>query len=426
MKNLNQLLKRFLLLQIIVAAVACDNDSPNSLEVEVTALSPTSASKYETIIISGRNFSNVIQENKVTINGKVSDVVEASTSQLKVKVPLAAGSGAVEVSVNNKTSLQKPLLEYVYTVQRYAGSYTERGTQNGVRDAARFEYPDRLISAPDGTLFVVDGAQIRKITPDGQVTSLASGQYGYADGPAATAKFRQVEAITLDNSGNLLVCDHTRIRKVSPEGIVSTIAGTDLQASIDGPLNTASFDWPMSILTDAAGNIWVGDRSKLRKISTGGFVSTVVGSDYGYKDGNGIQSMFTYFSSLERDKNNNFVVWDSNNKKLRVITPTFDVSTLGPSSIRGYYDGPLQSAQFKGIAGMAFNQQKELFITDGTMIRKLGTDGVVATIAGTEESNLRDGPTNQGCFSSASAITVTQEGVIYVIDWYTPAVRRMD
>ncbi len=156
------------------------------------------------------------------------------------------------------------------------------GFADGTGGNAKFAYPAGVAVDTKGNLFVADTGnhRIRKIDPDGQVTTLAgNGQPGYADGVGAAAQFHFPLGVTVDEDGNVYVADRSnrRIRKIEANGTVSTLAGSGTAGVVDGPGATAQFKSPAGILVDKAGSIYVSDlRSPdVPKFDQTGFVSTI-------------------------------------------------------------------------------------------------------------------------------------------------------
>jgi DNA-binding beta-propeller fold protein YncE len=116
-----------------------------------------------------------------------------------------------------------------------------------------------------------DNHKIRKITPAGEVSTFAGSSYGFSDGPGATAQFQFIKGIAIDANGNLYVADENshRIRKITPAGVVSTLAGTGSEGFADGAGSTAQFNYPTGVAVDANGNVYVADKDnhKIRKIT---------------------------------------------------------------------------------------------------------------------------------------------------------------
>ena len=158
----------------------------------------------------------------------------------------------------------------------------------GVEDAAalggaRFREPFGVAADDEGNVFVTDAGEsnrVRKISPEGQVTTLAGGREGFADGAGAAASFHTPSALALDDEGNLYVADtgNHRVRKVTKEGLVTTLAGSGGPGHADGPaLAGALFDTPCAVAVDKEGNLYVADtgNNRLRKLSKDGQVTTL-------------------------------------------------------------------------------------------------------------------------------------------------------
>jgi hypothetical protein len=241
-----------------------------------------------------------------------------------------------------------------------------------------------------------------------------SGSAGNADGPATTATFEQIWAIALDAAGNAYTVDSSRIRKITPAGVVSTLqdspnaAGGTLFADADG------------IAIDGAGNFYVSYSAAhcIRKISPDGKTGVVFagmpGVD-GYKDGTGTDARFEVPVGLAADAAGNIYVADAGNGSIRKITPAGGVSTLAGNGSFGSADGTGADASFFEPYGVAFDKSGNLFVADAAnnKIRKVTLAGVVTTVAG--------GPS----FNSPSGLAVTDDGTIYVCNYGSASVIKI-
>ena len=173
------------------------------------------------------------------------------------------------------------------------GRLPARGFADGTGANARFNSPEGIAADAAGNLYVADMMNdvIRKITPDGVVTTLAGqpGEKGSADGKGAAARFLAPEGVATDTAGNIYVTDlmNSTIRKITPDGVVSTIAGkAGEHGDADGPATTARFAALQDIAIDAAGNLFVVDsmNHNMRKITPDGVVSTVAGQQSSFSE----------------------------------------------------------------------------------------------------------------------------------------------
>lgn len=236
-----------------------------------------------------------------------------------------------------------PLAEPIVTTLSGTGTYA---FANGPGAAASFRNPYGVAVDSIGNVYVADQGdhRIRKITPDGTTTTLAgSGVAGFANGVGASAKFDSPNGITVDVAGNVYVADsgNYRIRKITPNGMVSTYAGISISRSDDGPISSASFVVPTDIAVDADGTMYVTDQNRVRKISTTGMVSTLAGSGTtGSANGTGAAASFDNVRGIDIDRAHNVYVTDSFNNKVRKISPTGVVSTFAGSGAFSTIDGP--------------------------------------------------------------------------------------
>ena len=220
-----------------------------------------------------------------------------------------------------------------YYFTNLAGSIGGQGDVDGTSTAARFFSPNGVAVDSLGNVFVADTANhtVRKIAPTGVVTTFAGlpGQPGSTDGTGSTARFNEPSGVAVDNSGNVFVVDsrNDTIRTITPSGIVTTFAGLSGQSgSDDGTGSAARFDYPRSLTVDSVGNVFVADtgNSTIRKITPAGVVTTLAGvpRQAGSVDGTGSAARFSIPEGITVDATGNVFVADSNTHVIRKITPT--------------------------------------------------------------------------------------------------------
>ncbi|MDC1142129.1 hypothetical protein OAU50_03485 [Planctomycetota bacterium] len=224
-------------------------------------------------------------------------------------------------------------------VSTLAGSAGAYGTADGIGAAARFQSPRGVAVDVSGNVYVADTVNhtIRKITPTGVVSTLAgtAGATGGADGIGAAARFTSPFGVAADTSGNVYVADtgNNVIRKIAPGGVVSTLAGTaGASGSADGTGAAARFASPFRISVDSSGNLYVADKDNhtIRKIDPAGVVSTLAGTAglAGSADGNGAAARFNNPNDIAFDASGNFYVVDAGNHSIRKCVPTLAVSAV--------------------------------------------------------------------------------------------------
>lgn len=320
-----------------------------------------------------------------------------------------------------------------------AGQPEVSGTDDGPAFEATFNNPHGIAVDQEGNVYTADrwSHLIRKISLDGTVTTLA-GQANIAgdtDGDSSVALFNEPWGICVDPQGNILVADtrNNKIRKVTPSGMVSTIAGSGNFGSADGVGTSSTFGNPTGIEADAFGNIYVADHLThiIRKIDPNGVVSTIAGQPYqtGSLDGPGGIASFNRPYGLTLDNEGNILVADEWNHKIRKITPDGVVSTFAGDGQLGSDDGLANTVSFNFPWDIAVDSSGNVFVADGYnyVIRKIFTDQSVLTFVGSlETTGAVDGTGTQASFSGATALAIsplTKE--IFVGDAYNNLVRKI-
>jgi sugar lactone lactonase YvrE len=212
------------------------------------------------------------------------------------------------------------------------------------------------------------------------VTTLAGSTQGFADVTGTAAQFNRPYGVTVDASGNGYVADsdNSRIRKISPTGAVTTLAGSGVEGFLDGTGSTARFFIPRGAAVDVSGNVYVADteNNRIRKVSPTGVVTTLAGSGVeGFSDGIGTAAQFTLPNSVAVDAAGYVYVADEGNERIRKISPAGVVTTLAGSS-RGFADGAAAIAQFNRPHGIAVDASGNVYVADrdNQRIRKITQD----------------------------------------------------
>lgn len=317
-----------------------------------------------------------------------------------------------------------------------------RGSTNGVGNAARFDAPAALAVDAAGNVYVADTVNeiIRRIAPDGTVTRYAGATdfAGNSDGDRLTAaRFFRPQGIAIDSAGNIYVSEtfsHT-VRKISAAGVVSTLAGPGGNfGSANGPAATAQFHSPRSLAVDADGNVVVADTNNgaLRRISTEGVVTTIAGQpgQFGYNDGNAATSRLGFPYGLFIDGAHNIFFTDVVYHTLRRLTPAGSVGTLAGSASApgGSTDGFVTAARFNFPLGSAMDLFGTVYVVDSGnhTVRKITLDGIVSTFAGLAGvTGSIDGPGETARFNSPDSVAVDLLGNVYVSDFGNSTIRKI-
>ncbi|MBU6428956.1 MAG: SMP-30/gluconolactonase/LRE family protein, partial [Cyanobacteria bacterium REEB65] len=243
---------------------------------------------------------------------------------------------------------------------------------------------------------------------------------GFADGPAWSAEFHEPAGIGVDLAGNVYVADqdNCRIRKIAPDGSVTTLAGDGTRGYRDGPGDQAEFDFPDGLAVDGMGTVYVADRCnhRLREIAPDGYVTTLAGSDPGSQDGSADEARFSFPSGIAIDAWGRLYVSDSGNARIRRVDPDGNVKTIA-GSVPGYSDGRGPAALFRDPEGLAIDSDGTLYVADAgnNRIRRVDSDGVVETVAGSQRG-WYDGPQGQARFDEPTGIALDRRGSIFVAD----------
>ena len=233
------------------------------------------------------------------------------------------------------------------------------GSVDGAGTVARFDSPIGVAVDSSDNVYVADtdNSTIRKITPAGAVTTLAgsAGQNGSADGTGSAARFDGPQGVAVDSAGNVYVAEYATIRKITPAGVVTTLAGSAGQyGSADGTGSDARFYYPEGVAVDSMGNVYVADSDNdtIRKITPAGNVTTLAGSAgvIGRADGIGSAAGFDYPKGVAVDSAGNLYVADTGNNRITKGTPLllrFQTSTgsltISNGLIHMQLTGPLGS-----------------------------------------------------------------------------------
>ncbi|GAB3828518.1 NHL repeat-containing protein [Hymenobacter jeollabukensis] len=275
------------------------------------------------------------------------------------------------------------------------------GYAEGMGTAASFGQAFGIAVNSQGVIYVTDNYNdaIRKITPDGQVSTLVS--------------FPDPTGIALDKQGNLYVGSegNTRIRKVSPAGVIS---------DLPGGAATYNFNYPRGLAVDAQGALYVTERLGYRicKISPAGDVSVLAGSGTaGVVDGIGTAARFHSPHGIVVDADGTVFVSEGNGNLIRKITPAGAVTTFAGSGSLNSADGIGIAAQFNTPYGLAIDAQGVLYATSFDCIRRITRDGAVTTLAGLpNNSGYADGTNVTAQFAWATCVAGAPSDGLYVTE----------
>lgn len=318
-------------------------------------------------------------------------------------------------------------------VATLAGS-GQTGSTDGKGTNAQFFTPKALVVDSKGNIFVADTNNhlIRKITPDGTVTTFAgSGVQGSANGNGTSAEFRFPSGIAIDSQDNLYIADtenHT-IRKINIQGTVSTIMGqANESGNVDGGLIRARLKLPQGIIVLSDNALYIADTGNhiIRKLDRKGALwnlQTIAGGGkFGWQDAtNGLQALFDTPVGLATDGTALYVADSANHRIRRILLSTTNVSTVAGDGTKGFKDDKPLTGQLHSPSGIVFAQNKQFYIADtfNTRIRKLKLTLIkkdLSTVAGTFNQGHKDGPASQAQFDFPQGIAIGKQGQLYIAD----------
>lgn len=342
---------------------------------------------------------------------------------------LAAGAGAVSGED---------------TITTIAGSGSDGSSGDGGQaTSASLRSPAGVAVDGEGNVYVVDttGARVRKVTPDGLIVTVAgSGEAGFSGdgGPATEARLSLPMDVAVDAAGNLYIADYAnnRVRKVTPAGVITTIAGSGGSGYTgDGGLATlARLDNPRGVAVDDAGNVYIADQDNncVRRVSRDGLITTIAGTGTGGYSGDGGQATsarLRFPSDVAVDGAGNVYIADNGNHRVRKVAAGL-ITTVAGTGVAGLAGdgGPAVSAQLNTPAYLALDRNGDLYISDQVnhRVRKLTPEGILTTVAGTSKGFAGDGgPVGVAQLDSPEGVALDRAGNLYIADTGNRRVRKV-
>jgi gliding motility-associated-like protein len=306
-----------------------------------------------------------------TTYGQVSTVMDYGSVSVFLTVTGVAVDNAGNFFIEDWGDNQIKKLTPAGKLSVFAGSGAA-GSADGKGRAASFSEPDGIVIGPTGDFFVSDQATnlIRKVSVNADVTTFAgSGAAGAENGKGKAASFNSPRGLAVDGLGNIYVADQANnmVRKITPDGTVSTYAGSGAMGSADAltPLS-ASFNTPTAVGLDTQGNLYVSDsgNGSIRKITPAGVVSTFA-------------TGFNFPRELRADGTGNVYVGDQQDNLIKRISPTGVVTVVAGSGARGRANGVGTAASFAGIIGMVLDGKGNMFLGESgnNSVRKITITG---------------------------------------------------
>src|SRR5439155_1658368 len=317
----------------------------------------------------------------IVVGGFSGDGGPATAAQLNAPVGVALDpAGNLYIADRDNHRIRKVTPGGVISTYAGTGRLGFSG-DGGPATGAQLLGPGGVALDPAGNFYIADrnNDRIRRVSTDGTIATYAgSGSLGFSGdgGPATAARLNMsLGGVALDSAGNLYIADllNERIRKVSPVGTISTYAGNGGRGfgGDGGPATAAQLSPPQGVALDSAGNLYIADllNNRIRKVTPGGTISTYAGtgtSGFAGDGGPATAAQLSFPHGVALDSAGNLYIADSNNNRIRKVTPGGTISTYAGTGLQGFSGdgGPAIDAQLWFPVGVALDSAGNLYIAD--------------------------------------------------------------
>lgn len=363
---------------------------------------------------------------------------------------VGVSDGAVYVPESGNDRIRRVSAEGVVTTIGGTGERGYSGDGGPALDAT-FNTPYGVVVDDEGDVFVADTGNhaVRRIGTDGIVTTVAgSGRAGSSGdgGPAVSARLSSPLAVDIDADGGLIIADTFgyRVRRVGPDGVIRTIAGgaalfgqpLPISAGDGGPATSAAINLPFDAQVDATGNVYVADwgGNRIRRVDTAGTITTVAGTGAPGFAGDGGPALLALLNGptgVAPASDGSLYIADMGNKRIRRVDPRGIITTVSGNGTTGRSgDGDLAvNAQANGSFQADVDAAGNVYIADmgNDVIRKVGTDGVMSTVAGNAARGYGGdgGPATDATLQLPFGVAAAPDGSFYIADSFNHRIRRV-
>ncbi|MFK4066317.1 RICIN domain-containing protein [Streptomyces sp. NPDC029674] len=314
----------------------------------------------------------------------------------------------------------------------------------GPAGSAELQVPGGIAVDSTGALYIADteNHRVRKVTPDGIITTVAgTGNMSAVgdNGPAVSAQLKSPSAVAVDSTGVLYIADteNHRVRKVTPDGIITTVAGTGNMSAVgdNGPAASALLNSPRAVAVDSAGVLYIAehDGHRVRKVAVDGTITTLAGTGEAGFAGDGgpaVSAQLNTPRALALDSAGNVYIADYKNDRVRKVTADGTITTVAGRGDQGTWgDGPAPTVLVLAPVGLAVDSAGVLYIAEnGRRVRQVTTDGMISTFAGSWRDRGFDGdggPPAAALLSNPFGLAVDGDDSVYIADRGNNRVRKV-
>jgi sugar lactone lactonase YvrE len=320
------------------------------------------------------------------------------------------------------------------------------GGDDGPALAAQLNYPYGIALDGTGALYFSDHGnhRIRKISAGGTISTIAgTGTAGYRgdSGPAASAQLNWPRDVAVDDAGTVYIVDSSnhRVRRITADGTISTVAGTGRAGfgGDGGPAASAQLNVPFGLAVSSTGVLYIAEynNNRVRRVTPDGKISTVAGTGIAGSAGDGgpaVSAQLNRPQAVAVDESGNLYIADSHNHRVRMVAADGTISTVAGTGAAGFGgdDGPATAAQLNCPLGLAVGGGGVLYFSDhhNHRVRMVAADGTISTVAGTGAAGFGgdDGPATAAQLNNPVGLAVSRAGALHIADHVNHRLRRVE